>query len=48
MSLIQSAKLNEHDRTHAYLKGVLQRLPTHKNNQIAELLQCHRWHPAPS
>ena len=43
MSLIQSAKLNGHD-PYAYLKDVLQRLPTHKNSQIAELLP-HRWQP---
>ena len=44
MSLIQSAKLNGHD-PYAYLRDVLQRLPTHKNHQIAELLP-HRWQPA--
>ena len=44
MSLIQSAKLNGHD-PHAYLRDVLQRLPTHKANQIGELLP-HRWVPA--
>ena len=43
MSLIQSAKLNVHD-PYAYLKDVLQRLPTHKNHLIAELLH-HRWQP---
>ena len=41
MSLIQSAKLNGHD-PHAYLRDVLQRLPTHKASQISELLP-HRW-----
>ncbi len=41
MSLIQSAKLNGHN-PYAYLKDVLQRLPTHKNHLIAELLP-HRW-----
>ena len=41
MSLIQSARLNGHD-PYAYLKDVLQRLPTHKNHLIAELLP-HRW-----
>lgn len=41
MSLIQSAKLNGHD-PYTYLKDVLQRLPTHKNHLIAELLP-HRW-----
>jgi transposase len=44
MSLIQSAKLNGHD-PYAYLKDVLTRLPTQKNNQIEELLP-HRWQPA--
>jgi transposase len=43
MSLIQSAKLNGHD-PYAYLKDVLTRLPTHKNNLIEELLP-HRWTP---
>ena len=46
MSLIQSAKLNGLD-PHAYLKDVLQRLPTHKVRFVAELLP-HRWQPAPS
>jgi len=41
MSLIQSARLNGID-PYAYLKDVLQRLPTHKNHLIAELLP-HRW-----
>jgi transposase len=44
MSLIQSAKLNGHD-PHAYLRDVLQRLPTHKASQIAQLLP-HCWSPA--
>ena len=44
MSLIKSARLNGHD-PYAYLKDVLQRLPTHKNNKIAELLP-HRWRSA--
>ncbi|OVZ63740.1 IS66 family transposase [Pigmentiphaga sp. NML030171] len=44
MSLIQSARLNGHD-PYAYLKDVLTRLPTQKNNRIAELLP-HRWTPA--
>ena len=44
MSLVQSAKLNGHD-PYACLRDVLQRLPTHKNSQIAELLP-HRWQPA--
>lgn len=44
MSLVQSAKLNGHDPW-AYLKDVLERLLTHPNNRIAELLP-HRWRPA--
>jgi len=43
MTLIQSAKLNGHD-PYAYLKDVLSRLPTHKNNAIDELLP-HNWKP---
>ena len=46
MSLIQSVKLNGHD-PYAYLKDVLQCLPTHKNHLIAELLP-HCWQPLPS
>jgi transposase len=41
MSLVQSAKLNGHDPW-AYLKDVLERLPTHPNSRIDELLP-HRW-----
>ena len=41
MSLIQSARLNGHD-PYAYLKNVLQRLPTHKNHRIGELLTAIR------
>ena len=41
MSLIQSAKLNGHD-PYAYLKEVLTRLPTQKNNRLDELLP-HNW-----
>lgn len=44
MTLIQSAKLNGHD-PYAYLKDVLTRLPTQKNNAIDELLP-HNWKPA--
>jgi hypothetical protein len=44
MTLIQSAKLNGHD-PYAYLKDVLTRLPTQKNNAIDELLP-HNWTPA--
>ncbi|PLX60034.1 IS66 family transposase [Sedimenticola selenatireducens] len=43
MTLIQSAKLNGHD-PYAYLKDVLARLPTQKNNAIHELLP-HNWKP---
>ena len=41
MSLIQSAKLNGHD-PHAYLKDVMDKLPTWPNSRIEELLP-HRW-----
>ena len=44
MSLIQSAKLNGHD-PFAYLKDVLERLPTHPNSRIVDLLP-HHWNPA--
>ena len=44
MSLVQSAKLNGLD-PYAYLKDVLQRLPTHKASAVGELLP-HRWMPA--
>lgn len=43
MSLIQSAKLHGHDPW-TYLKDVLERLPTHLNSRIDELLP-HRWTP---
>jgi hypothetical protein len=41
MNLVQSAKLNGHD-PHAYLRDVLQRLPTHPASRIEELLP-HLW-----
>lgn len=41
MSLIHSARLNGLD-PHAYLKDVLERLPTHKAKDIDALLP-HRW-----
>jgi hypothetical protein len=44
MSLVQSAKLNGH-HPHAYLKDVLQRLPSHPASRIDELMP-HRWQPA--
>jgi transposase len=43
MSLIQSARLNGHD-PYAYLRDVLERLPTQPNSRIDELLP-HRWTP---
>jgi len=43
MSLVQSARLNGLD-PYAYLKDVLQRLPTHPARRVAELLP-HRWAP---
>ena len=42
-SLIQSARLNGLD-PYAYLKDVLERLPTHKASAIEELLP-HKWQP---
>lgn len=42
-SLIQSARLNGLD-PYAYLKDVLERLPTHKARAIEELLP-HKWQP---
>lgn len=44
MSLVQSTKLNGHD-PHAYLKDVLQRLPTHPARRIEELLP-YCWQPS--
>jgi len=41
MSLIQSAKINGHD-SYAYLKDVLERLPTQRASMINELLP-HHW-----
>ena len=46
MSLIQSAKLNDHD-PFAYLKDVLSRVPIQPFSKITELLP-HRWHANPS
>jgi len=43
-SLIQTAKLNGHG-PYAYLKDVLQRLPTQRASEIGQLLP-HRWSPA--
>ena len=41
MSLIQSAKLNDLD-PYAYLRNVLERLPSQPSSRIEELLP-HRW-----
>lgn len=41
MSLIESAKLNGHDPW-AYLKDVLERLPTLKHSELDTLLPHHR------
>ena len=44
MSLVHSARLNCHD-PYAYLRDVLDRLPTQPASRIAELLP-HRWSPS--
>jgi len=44
MSLIQSARLNDHD-PYQYLKDILDRLPTQPASRIGELLP-HSWMPA--
>jgi transposase len=44
MSLVHSVRLHGHD-PYAYLRDVLERLPTHLNSRIDELLP-HRWQPA--
>jgi transposase len=46
MSLVHSARLNAHD-PYAYLKDVLERLPTQPASRIHDLLP-HRWKPATS
>ncbi|KAA0219186.1 MAG: IS66 family transposase [Lautropia sp.] len=46
MSLVHSAKLNGHE-PHAYLKDVLERLPTHPASRLGELLP-YRWRPSTS
>jgi hypothetical protein len=43
MSLVHSARLNGHE-PYAYLKDVLERLPTHPASRIQELLP-NRWQP---
>lgn len=45
MSLIQSAKLNGLD-PYAYLRDVMERLPTQSSHRISELLP-HRWTRTP-
>jgi transposase len=44
MSLLHSARINGHE-PYAYLKDVLERLPTQRASEIDELLP-HRWKPA--
>ena len=44
MSLVHTAKLNGHD-PYAYLKDVLERLPTQPASRIEELLP-YNWRPA--
>lgn len=44
MSLVHSARLNGHD-PYAYLRDVLERLPTQPASRVQELLP-HHWHPA--
>jgi hypothetical protein len=44
MSLVQSARLNGHD-PYAYLKDILERLPTQPASRADELLP-HRWQPS--
>jgi hypothetical protein len=46
MSLVRSARLNGHDPW-AYLRDVLQRLPTQLNSRVEALLP-HRWTPGPA
>jgi transposase len=44
MSLVHSARINGHD-PYAYLRDVLERLPTQPASRVAELLP-HRWSPS--
>ncbi len=44
MSLVHSARINGHD-PYAYLRDILERLPSHPATRIDELLP-HRWQPA--
>ena len=41
MSLVHSARINGHD-PYAYLKDILERLPTHPASRVDDLLP-HRW-----
>jgi hypothetical protein len=43
MSLLHTARINGHE-PHAYLKDILERLPTHPANRIEELLP-YKWQP---
>ena len=43
MSTVHLVKLNGHE-PHAYLKDVMERLPTHPSRRIDEVLP-HRWQP---
>jgi transposase len=45
MSLVHSARINGHD-AYAYLKDVLDRLPSQPASRIAELLP-QQWQPIP-
>lgn len=44
MSLVHSARIKGHE-PHAYIKDVMERLPTQKASRIGELLP-HRWQPS--
>ena len=44
MSLVHSARLNGHD-PYAYVRDILERLPTQPASRIDELLP-HRWRPS--
>lgn len=44
MSLLHSARINGHE-PYAYIRDVLERLPTHPASRIDELL-THRWSAA--
>ncbi len=46
MSLVHSARLNGHD-PYAYLKDILERLPTQPASRVEDLLP-YRWQPEPA